>query len=153
MGRTESTSFQVHPKDEQEQINFMQKFHWNLLNSQEIKTVDSHMERRGGSIYSVTKSEHYVKLIFSRELDLPNLTEIKRLEQQFYSLSEPKEPQLFPGTILPWLIAALFWGIGILAWLAYFFLIYKPNKETYDKQKDQYERTRSGVFRELEKYN
>jgi len=153
MGRTESLSIQVHPNDEQEQINLMQKFHWNLLNSQEIKTVDSHLERRGDSIYSVTNSEHYVKLVFSRELELPNLTEIKQLEQQFNSLIKPKEPQLFPGTIFPWLIAALFWGIGILAWLAYFFLIYKPNKETFDKQNEQYERTRSQIFRELERYN
>ncbi|MBI1926102.1 hypothetical protein HYR99_17845 [Candidatus Poribacteria bacterium] len=70
MARTESISFQVHPNDEQEQINLMQKFHWSLLNSQEIKTIDNRLERRGDDIYQVSSSEHYVKLTFSRELDL-----------------------------------------------------------------------------------
>jgi len=44
MARTESITFQVHPNDEQEQINLMQKFHWSLLSTQEIKTIDNHLE-------------------------------------------------------------------------------------------------------------
>lgn len=79
MARTESVTFQVHPNDEQEMINLMQQFHWSLLSSQEIKTVDNRLESRGDSIYQVTKSEHYIKLTFSRELDLPNLNEIRKL--------------------------------------------------------------------------
>lgn len=42
----ESKSIQVHPRDEQSQIDLMQKFHWSLLNSQEVKTIDNHLERR-----------------------------------------------------------------------------------------------------------
>ena len=38
MARTESLSIQVHPNDEQSQINLMQRFYWELLSSQEIKT-------------------------------------------------------------------------------------------------------------------
>lgn len=132
MARTESISIQVHPNNEQEQINLMQMFHWNLLSSQTIKTVDSHLERRGDDIYSVTNSEHYVKLAFSRSLETPNLNEIRKLEQEYFSLPHPKYPKLFPGGIIFWGIASLIYGLGIIGWLLYFFLSYKPNKEKAD---------------------
>lgn len=152
MARTESTPFQVHPNDEQEQINLKQKFHWSLLNSQEIKTVDSHLEQRGDDIYSVTNSEHYVKLTFSRELDLPNLNEIKRFEQSFFGLPVPKYQKLFPGTIWLYLVLSLFYGAGIVIWGAYFFLSYKPKKEEADRISQDNERKRQQLMAELSKY-
>ncbi len=145
MGRTESKSFQVHPNDEQEQINLMQQFHWNLLNSQEIKTKDSHLESRGDDIVSVTETEHYVKLTFSRELDLPNLNEIKRLEQQFFSLPTPIYPKLFPGGF----ILLLFWWY---AWPFYFFLSYKPKKEEADRVSAATQRKQQELLGELQKH-
>jgi len=153
MARTEGTSFQVHPNDEQEQINLMQKFHWSLLNSQDIKTVDSHLEQRGGDIYSVTNSEHYVKLTFSRELDLPNLSEIKRLEQSFFGLPVPKYPKLFPGNIWLYLVLSLFYGAGIVIWITYFFLWYKPKKEEADRLFQDNERKHQQIWAELVKYD
>jgi hypothetical protein len=153
MARTESISFQVHPNDEQEQINLMQQFHWSLLNSQEIKTVDSHLERRGDDIYSVTNAEHYVKLTFSRELDLPNLNEIKRLEQAFFALPVPKYPKLFPGTIWLYLVLSLFYGAGIVIWALYFFLGYKPKKEEADRISQANQQKRQQIMSELAKYS
>jgi hypothetical protein len=152
MGRTESTSFQVHPNDEQSQINIMQKFHWSLLGTQEIKTVDSHMEQRGDSIYSVTKSEHYVKLSFSRELELPNLKEIKQLEQQYNGLPHPVYPTLFPVSIWLWVVGAFVYGIGIIGWAAYFFLLYSPKKKAADTLAEQNQKKRNEIMNELEKY-
>jgi hypothetical protein len=126
MSRTESISIQVHPADEQSQIDLMQRFHWSLLSTQDIKTVDNHLERRGDSIYSVTNTEHYVKLAFHRSLDLPHLQEIKNLEREFFSLPRPDYPALFPFHIIAWIVAAFVYGLGIVAWVAYFFLYYKP---------------------------
>ncbi len=153
MARTESISFQVHPNNEQDQINLMQRFHWSLLNSQEIKTIDNHLERRGDDIYQVTNSEHYVKLTFNRELDLPNLNEIKRLEQTFFGLPVPKYPKLFPGTFWLWLVLAFVWGLGIVGWVVYFFLSYKPKKEKADALAAESQRKRQQIFTELEKFN
>ncbi len=153
MGRAESISFQVHPNDEQEQINLMQKFHWNLLGTQEVKTVDSHLEQRGDSIYSVTKSEHYVKLSFTRDLDLPNLKEIKQLEQQYNSLPHPVYPKLFPISIWIWIIGALIYGIGIIGWVAYLFLLYSPKKKAADTLAEQNQKKRNEIMNELEKYS
>lgn len=153
MARTESTSFQVHPDDEQNEINRMQKFHWNLLGTQEIKTVDSHMEQRGDKIYSVTNSEHYVKLSFTRELDLPNIKEIKQLEQQYNELPHPVYPKLFPVSIWLWLVGALVYGIGIIGWVAYFFLLYNPKKSAADELAAQNQKKRDEIMKELEKYS
>jgi len=153
MARTESISIQVHPNNEQEQINLMQQFHWSLLNSQEIKTIDNRLERRGDDIYQVSKTEHYVKLTFSRELDLPNLNEIKRLENNFFSLPIPQYPKLFPVSIWLWIVAAFFYGIGIVGWIAYYLLSYKSKKERADRISEQNERKRQEILGELAKYS
>lgn len=114
MARTESKSIQVHPHDEQSQIDLMQKFHWNLLNSQEIKTIDNRLERRGDRIYQVSNTEHYVKLVFSRDLDVPNLDKVRQLEQEFFSLPYPTYPRAF----------GCFMAIGLFVlFLVTFFLV------------------------------
>ena len=134
MARTESISFQVHPNDEQDQINLMQEFFWNLLNSQEVKTVESHEEVRGDSVYNVTNTEHYVKLTFHRDLSTPHLAEIKDLENQYNALPHPKFPTLFPGGWVWWAIATLFYGLGAVLWAGYYFLLYKPKKEAAEQK-------------------
>jgi len=89
MARTESKTFQCHPDAAQGEIDIHQKFHWSLLSSQDVKTVDNSQERRGDTIYNVRHTEHYVKLTFSRDLDTPNLNEIKKLETAYHALREP----------------------------------------------------------------
>lgn len=64
MARLESTSLSVLPNDEQEAIDTYQKFGWELKSSQEIFNKDSHNERRGDSVYNVTETTNYVKLVF-----------------------------------------------------------------------------------------
>jgi hypothetical protein len=131
----------------------MQTFHWSLLNSQEIKTVDNHLERRGDDIYQVTKSEHYVKLTFSRDLDLPNLKEIKRLEQEYFGLPRPVQPTLFPVHILVWIIGAFVYGLGIIGWLVYYFMSYKPKKEGADALASKNASRRQEIVAELQQYS
>jgi hypothetical protein len=153
MARTESKSIQVHPYDEQSQIDLMQKFHWNLLNSQEIKNIDNRLERRGDSIYQVSNTEHYVKLVFSRDLDVPNLHEIKRLEQEFFSLPYPDNPRAF-GCFTAQMLVILFIVVAIAmslalesgaigtvlsfilivgGYAAYLFMYYIPKKQEVDQ--------------------
>lgn len=131
MSRTESKSIQVHPNNEQQQIDLMQKFHWSLINSQEIKNIDNHLERRGDDLYQVKKSEHYVKLTFSRSLGLPNLDKIRQLENNFFAL---RAPRLFPLGVWLWIILALFYGIGIILWLLHYFTNYRPKNEEFQSQ-------------------
>lgn len=95
-------------------------------------------------MYQVTNTEHYIKLAFSRDLELPNLNEIKRLEQEFFSLRYPTYPKAFTGLMAVGLII-LFAFIassisGTLAFIvvagayaAYFFMVYTPKKQAADQ--------------------
>lgn len=155
MARTESKSMQVHPDEEQKLIELMQKFHWSLLSSQEVKTKDSHLEENwsGDKIMSVTETEHYIKLVFSRDLDLPNLREIKQIENKYFSLPLPDYPKLFPVSIWMWVIGAFIYGIGIIGWFIYFFVSYKPKKEIADKRHEDLVRNRTQILVEAEQYS
>lgn len=150
MERTESLTYQVHPDDEQGQINLMQRFHWNLLNTQTIKTIDNHLEQRGDSMYSVTKTEHYVKLTFNRSLETPHLNEIRELEKRYNSLPVPQYPALFPVGLWLWVVASLFYGLGIAGWLAYFFLSYKPKKADAERIEAENRRQREQILSEVD---
>ncbi len=155
MARTESKSMQVHPDEEQKLIELMQKFHWSLLSSQEVKTKDSHLEENwsGDKIMSVTETEHYVKLVFSRDLDLPNLQAIKQIENKYFSLPLPDYPKLFPVSIWLWVVGALFYGIGAIGWVIYFFVSYNPKKEVANKTHADLVSNRPQILGELEQYN
>jgi hypothetical protein len=162
MARTESKSIQVHPVDEQKQIDLMQKFHWSLLSSQEIKNVDSHLERRGDSIYSVTESEHYIKLVFSREIDLPNLDKIKCLENEFFAIRDPilSLPPLVPLGFFGGLVLfglTFLYGLGILIYLAYYFKYYAPKKKeiegTYNTTIAQNSQRRKEILAEVARFS
>ena len=155
MARTETKSIQVHPDGEQKLIELMQKFHWSLLSSQEVKTKDSHLEENwsGDKITSVTKTEHYIKLVFSRDLDLPNLQEIEQIEKKYFSLPIPEYPKLFPVSIWMWVIGVFLYGIGIIVWLIYFFVSYKPKKEIADKKHADLVRNRTQILEEVEQYS
>lgn len=155
MARTESKSIQVHPSDEQNQIDLMQKFHWSLLGSQDVKTKDSHLEQRGDSIYSVTQTEHYIKLTFSRDIDLPHLAEIKTLENEFFSLPIPTDPALVPlgcfgGVVLAGL--ALLYGLGLAIYLLYYFLYYSPRKAEATATRENSDRRTAEILSEVERY-
>jgi len=162
MPRTESITIQVHPNDEQSQINLMQRFHWSLLSTQEIKTIDHHLERRGDKIYQVTNSERYIKLAFSREVDLPNLQQVKRLEQEYFSLPSPAHPGSALGVVLAILVLAILgsatknFGVGFIfaigAYVAYYFYVYLPKKRAADQTATEIANRRHGILRELEQY-
>ena len=152
MGRTESKSIQVHPKDEQEQINMMQRFYWNLLSSQELKNIDNHLERRGDSIYQVSKTEHYVKLVFSRELDTPNLDKIKKLEEEYFNMPMPKYPAKYPGGIILWILSLFIWPISIPAYIIYNIFKYTPDKARADREMEQRRIDRLEILERLKQY-
>lgn len=72
----------------------MQRFHWNLHSSQEIKVKDSHVEREGDKLVNVTETEHYVKLAFTRDLDTPNIDKLRQIETEYNNRSFPSPPSL-----------------------------------------------------------
>jgi len=175
MARTESKTFQCHPDNAQREIEIHQKFHWSLLSSQDVKTVDNSVERRGNSLYNVRSSEHYVKLTFSRDIDTPHLNEIKKLEEAYYGLHEPREnysyytPDTAGASCLMFILGVALtpvYGLGIVILIAYFVgvSIWKSNeikaiKERIDRLNKELEQERESytqelrrILSELEKY-
>ncbi len=81
----EIKTMDVDNSQEAEAIEFYLQFGWNLKSSQRVYNQDSHLERRGDSIYSVTNTTNYTKLVFERDKNGPHYEEIVALENEFYS--------------------------------------------------------------------
>lgn len=119
MERTESMVVQVAADYENDKIKEMQLFGWNLQSRQEImghlkeaETPDNLFVaigrgmKEGATGKKTYEYDHYVKLHFVRDLNLPNLSEIKKLETEYCNLPYPEIPSLT-------------WPIGLTA---FFFL-------------------------------
>jgi len=156
MARTESKTLTCHPDAEQEVVNIHQKFHWSLLNSQDVKTVSQGLESGGwldsDTVYSVRRTEHYVKLTFSREIDLPHLNEIKKLEAAYFGLPSPYYPSLFPIHIILWGVLTLFYGLGIVLWLVYLFAYYIPKNTEAKRVSESNAQERRRILSEVAKF-
>ena len=110
----ETKSLSVIPSDEQRTIDEMQAFGWELMSSQEVSTKDSHLEQHGNTLYSVTESENYVKLVFSRDTSIPNYAELDALYRQYLEYPNVGHPG---GRIKKWLAIILClacWPVGII---------------------------------------
>jgi len=75
----ETKSIQIHPSEENFQIDLWGKFGWEVKSSQEIFNRDS--RDLGDKVETVTTN--YVKLVFSRETTMPNYQKIKSLENEY----------------------------------------------------------------------
>jgi zinc-ribbon domain len=153
-GRTESIVLSVPPSFENECIKERELFGWNLQNRQEVighlrlaETPDNlgHAIWQGAVEGATGKKtleyDHYVKLHFARSVALPNLSRIKQLESEYFSLPFPGAkgilwPVIFtlmpvPGALvalsdplgkhggpgLPVLVGAIVWIILGLRWV------------------------------------
>lgn len=149
--RKESKLLQCHPRDEQNEVDFMQKFYWNLQGTQTVQTIDNHLEKRGANLYSVSNQQRYVKLHFSRELDIPHLDKIRALENEYALLPIPKFPKLFPGGGLLWGVLFFFsFGMLIPLWLVYVIFVYALKKSRAQREYQQYEISRHEIMERLE---
>jgi hypothetical protein len=155
--RTESKSIQVDPSQEQTWIDVLQKFGWSLMNSQEVLVYKNEVYttewgdasgRPAGEVATKTTKTNYVKLQFSRPLDLPNLPKIREIEGSYFALKQPRKPKIFPIHWLLWLIAAFIYGLGIAASLAYLFLGYRPKKARFEREMSEYRNKRTQMLAE-----
>ena len=73
---------------ESDVIKIFEGFGWEVTNTQTVKTKDSHLENRFGSLYSVTESEEYVKITFRRNKNMRHYQEIKALDDEYRSYQE-----------------------------------------------------------------
>jgi len=92
-------SITVVPGEEDSTMNLWQSFGWEMKNTQEVKTSESsHLERRGDTIYNVTKAgDHYIKITFERDQSRQNYKELVSLENQYLSLESQYNNISDPG--------------------------------------------------------
>lgn len=103
----ESKSLTVPPSLENSTIDLWQNFGWELKSTQEINSKESHLEGKFCKLYSVTSTDHYVKLAFQRDTKMQNYARIKELETIYAKLltEEPQKPkQSILDKILFWIL-------------------------------------------------
>jgi hypothetical protein len=110
--RHESRMVRVPAGFEQNVLEVMEPFGWNLHNQQEVVAgvYQSHpldgmddLKSVFGSMFNAkTKAAvHHVNMHFTRPLDLPHLPELRTLEQRFRSLPDPPlRPRVWPLVVL-----------------------------------------------------
>lgn len=86
---------EVQNSEEQGTIEFWAQFGWGLKSSQRVYNKDSHLETRGDTIYSVTETKDFTKLVLERDKDAPNYTKIVSLEKEYFEL-HPSMPEEEP---------------------------------------------------------
>ncbi len=62
-------------------------FFWEVAGTQTIVAKESHLERgeyNSDNLYSVTTTERFVAIDFRRRTDIPNLSKIKQVEQEYF---------------------------------------------------------------------
>lgn len=121
MARIEKKSISCRPVEENSTIQRFERFGWTLESSQEVYNKDSHIEKRFDANYSVTETTNYVKLVFSRDKDMPYYDEISALEAK-YELLKVETPS--KGLkVASSVVAAIYgWPLAFIGALLTFFL-------------------------------
>lgn len=96
----ETKSISIVPSEEQDTIELWQKFGWELVSSQEIFSRDSHLEQSGDNVNSITTTTNYIKLVFARDKEMKNYSQIVDLENKFNGVSFPIRKSAKPLFIL-----------------------------------------------------
>lgn len=146
MERTESLVVQVAPSYENEKIQEMQAFRWNLHGRQELhEQGDAYGSPSllNSSTYVIkTSVSHYVKLHFVRPLSLPNLDQIRPLEEQYFALPFPEFPRLLPGG---WLLIIFWYPL----WPLWYLFGYKPKLAVAQTELADTMRRREEIIRQV----
>ena len=135
----ESKSLTVSPSLENSTIDLWQNFGWTLKSSQEVNSKESHLEERGGDLYSVTTSQNYVKLTFQRDTSIPNYARIKELEAKYAEIlnSEPTELPAIFSLKTHLIIGGILCLFYVVPGVIYFIIYFKKKKENanwYEKK-------------------
>lgn len=152
MHRTESKIIDVRPFDEQQTIDLMQKFAWNLFSSQTLEDP----KRFAG--------QQFTKLVFQRDLENPNLQKVKQLELQYEALSnEPIHVPAYTNTdaipfwsavaslVIGWYLFSFVVGIilAIIVGCGLWFITKRKNLQLdteYQKAEADYENTKEEIL-------
>jgi len=143
----------VSPAEEARTIRSFESFGWVLRSNQAVYAKDSHLERRGRNLYSVTETTNYVKLTFERDgAKLKYYDQLCRLEDEFYAIPLPKKPHKYnkSGIYIAYILYGLIVLLGLLlrtfapvcagvAGIALFELLYRRMEKKQKEWKTAYD--------------
>lgn len=125
--RIETRVMDVDPEDEQNVINLMARFKWQLKSSTPVHTSDTKIRERDGHIYSTTETDDYVHLVFERDLDADNIAQVKALEAEYFGIVIPRHPS-YVGPVLVMLASLITGPFAIPVWLFCIWWIFNIRK-------------------------
>jgi hypothetical protein len=142
MAMKDIKSIDVNPADEEKTTRLWMSFGWELKNNQRVKTQDvqkfTGQDSDGTEHYVTARGVDFIKLTFERNPEIKNYSELKSLEEQYYSVkfpSPPDEPVRFGCLWLVLAVMGLFLmfvpGIAIIIWRC---VSYSKKKEVFDKE-------------------
>jgi hypothetical protein len=113
----EFKTLNVSPGRENEAIEFWQHFGWELMGApQEIYSKDSHLEKDGDKINSVTETTHYIKLSFQRDTAMNNYSALASLQKEYEAIpNAPFPPKKFGLFFLVIMGFSLLFGIIVFS--------------------------------------
>ena len=112
----EFKTLNVAPGGENAAIEFWQHFGWELMGApQEIYNKDSHLEKDGDNINSVTETTHYIKLSFQRDTAMNHYSELASLQKEYEAIpNPPAKPTRFGIFFVILMGVSLLFGIGLM---------------------------------------
>lgn len=167
MARLETKSISVSPEFEQKTISTYERFGWTCAGSQTVDTKDSHLERKGDDLVSVTERSNYVKLLFQRDKDMPHYNELVSCESRYYQMTEnmPKMKDrriLIVAGIICFVLFLLLIEDGfpgviflVLSAVSIFFYVknYKSAKATFTAEREKWDREYQALERMIDSLN
>ena len=115
VGKVETITCCVAPSDEDDFINRAAIFGWDLKSSQEVYSQDSHLETHSDTLYSVTETTNYVKLVFCRDKGIGRDADVSRIENEYWE--QYAKYKKFPKG-MSFKLKALFIGFPLLSCIA-----------------------------------
>ena len=85
----ETLTLKVAPEDEQRTIDSYQVFGWEVITTQQIYSKDSHLESNDDKILNVTETTNFVRILLTRDKNMPNYGELSALQKEYESLNMP----------------------------------------------------------------
>lgn len=111
----ESYSLSCYPSDEQFWTDVYNSFGWKLFSSQEVINNDVDVRVVGDYIQTTKTKEHFVRLVFKRDTNMPHYSELKELEKAYNAVPD----NVFKTVSKGWTVLIVFGSI-ILTFCAIF---------------------------------
>lgn len=145
MAMKENKSVQVDPSRREEVVTTFNSFGWELRTENEVKTNENRvLDSRDDEYdyYKIIPGEHYIRLGFERDTGRQNYSELKDLEQQYYSVNTPtiwEAPRFITKLwVILIVVGLLFYVVPGIILLVVHIIKFKKDTELWNSRYEKY---------------